>query len=274
MEEMIHYGPPPGSSVLLLLLILVPLFLLYLYLIAAFHRRKSSGWSGWRTASFSMGIMLTVIAVLPPIASWAHHDLRGHMLQHLLLGMFGPLALVFGAPGTLLVRSLSGASSRRFMNFMRLPPVRLLIHPITAALLDIGGMYLLYLTPLFGLSMSNPVLFVLVHLHFVLSGYLFTWSIAGPDPAPHRPSRRLRLVVVFMATAAHAVLAKVMYGYGYPQGMSASLIEVRSAAQWMYYGGDLAELILITGLFAAWFRHRSTLPEFMAIRNGRARNNK
>lgn len=80
-------------------------------------------------------------------------------------------------------------------------------------------------------------------------------------------------MVVFLATAAHDVLGKVMYGYGYPQGMTASLSEVRSASQWMYYGCDLAELILITGLFAAWFRHRSRLPEFMSIRNGRARNN-
>ncbi|WP_337022819.1 MULTISPECIES: cytochrome c oxidase assembly protein [unclassified Pantoea] len=273
MDEMTHHGLPTDSTVLILLFIVFPICLLCLYTFLACRRRRLSGWSGWRMASFSLGIMLIVIAVLPPIASWAHHDLRGHMLQHLLLGMFGPLGLVFGAPGTLLVRSLPGSVARRFMDLMRLPPVRLLTHPITAAFLDIGGMYLLYLTPLFGLCMSHPVLFVLVHIHFVLSGYLFTWSIAGPDPAPHRPSRELRLVVVFLATAAHAVLGKLMYGYEYPHGMSASLIEVQLAAQWMYYGGDIAELLLITGLFASWFRHRSALPEFMAIRNDRARDN-
>lgn len=272
MEEMIHHGPPPGSSVLVLLLTLFPLCLLCLYAIAAFRRREASGWSGWRMASFTAGIMLIVIAVLPPVAHWAHHDLRGHMFQHLLLGMFGPLGLVFGAPGTLLILSLTKSGAHRFMNIMRLPPIRLLIHPVTAAILDIGGMYLLYLTPLFSLSMSHPVLFVLMHLHFVLSGYLFTWSIAGPDPAPHRPSRSLRLVVVFLATAAHAVLGKLMYGYGYPQGMSGSLDEAQSAAQWMYYGGDLAELLLVTGFFAAWFRQRSVLPVFMATRVARARN--
>ena len=266
MDQMSPHVTPPGSSVLALLFTVIPLCLLCLYAFAAFRRPQLSGWSGWRTASFSAGIMLIVLAVLPPIASRAHHDLNAHMLQHLLLGMFGPLGIVFGAPGTLLVRSLNAAGARRFMNVMRFPPVRMLIHPVTAALLDIGGMYLLYLTPLFALSMSHPVLLVLVHLHFVLSGYLFTWSIAGPDPAPHRPSRGFRLVVVFLATAAHAVLGKLMYGYGYPQGLSASLSEVQSAAQFMYYGGDLAELLLITGLFAAWFRHRSTLPELLVVR--------
>lgn len=272
MDQMSSHGTPASSSVLALLLTVIPLCLLCLYAIAAFRRRQLSGWSGWRTASFSAGIMLIMIAVLPQVASLAHHDLNGHMLQHLLLGMFGPLGMVFGAPGTLLVRSLTGAGARRFMNVMRFPPVRMLIHPVTAALLDIGGMYLLYLTPLFALSMSHPVLYVLVHLHFVLSGYLFTWSIAGPDPAPHRPSRGFRLMVVFLATAAHAVLGKLMYGYGYPPGISASLSEVQSAAQLMYYGGDLAEFMLITGLFAAWFRQRSALPELLAAREGRGDN--
>lgn len=263
---MMHQGSPPGSAVLLLLLTVVPLCLLCIYALAAIRKRRTSRWSNWRIASFSTGIMLIVLAVMPQVTSWAHHDLRGHMLQHLLLGMLSPLALVFGAPGTLLIQSLTASGARRFMNLMRLPPVRLLTHPVTAAFLDIGGMYLLYLTPLFGLSMSHPLLFVMVHMHFVISGYLFTWSIAGPDPAPHRPSRKCRLEVVFLATAAHAILGKLMYGYGYPQGTGASLSEVQSAAQWMYYGGDLAELLLITGLFAAWFRHRSALPELLAAR--------
>ncbi|MDR7342775.1 putative membrane protein [Pantoea alhagi] len=207
-----------------------------------------------------------MIAMLPPLADWAHRDLRGHMLQHLFLGMFAPLGLVFGFPGTLLLRTVSAHTARCLMRFLRARPVRFLIHPITAALLDIGGMYLLYLTPLFALSMTHPALFVFLHLHFVISGYLFTWSIAGPDPAPHRPGRTLRLAVVFLATAAHAILGKLMYGYGYPHGTAASLAEIRAAAQWMYYGGDLAELLLITAFFAAWFRHRSALPDALAAR--------
>lgn len=103
------------------------------------------------------------------------------------------------------------------MAFFKMRPVRFVIHPITAALLGIGGMYVLYLTPLYALSMTDPLVFVLLHLHFVISGYLFTWSIAGPDPAPHRPGMVMRLAVVFLATAAHANLGKIMFGYGYPR---------------------------------------------------------
>lgn len=259
-----HHTAAPHSAVLVILLVIVPLLVLGLYLFAALRMRTTAPWSLWRIASFTAGILLIVAAKVPPLADWAHHDLRGHMLQHLFLGMFGPLGLVFGAPGSLLLRSVPAPLARALMNLLRRGPVRVLIHPVTAACLDIGGMYLLYLTPFYALSMKSPGLFIFLHVHFVLSGYLFTWSVAGPDPAPHRPSRPVRLTVIFLATAAHAILGKLMYAWGYPHGTLASPEEVQAAAQWMYYGGDAAEFCIILGFFKQWFRQRSTLPDIWA----------
>jgi len=265
MEHMDHGGSHAAPLALILLLVILPLTLFVSYGVAAWRLRNAARWSGWRLASFAVGCAMIITAVLPPLATWAHQDLRGHMLQHLLLGMFGPLALVFGAPGTLLLRSVPRRGARRIMDFLRAPPIRFLIHPLTAAMLDIGGMYLLYLTPLFSISMSDPTWFVLLHLHFVISGYLFTWSIAGPDPAPHRPGRKVRLSVLFLATAAHAILGKLMFAGGFPHGTAFSVGEIQQAAQVMYYGGDLAEFLLIVAFFLAWFRQRSTLPEALMV---------
>lgn len=229
--------------------------LLLLYLAAAARQAASpSKWSRWRTASFSSGIILLGIALSPAISSYAHSDLRGHMVQHLLLGMFAPLALVLGAPGTLLLRSIRTAAARQLVALLATRPIRYLTHPITALTLDMGGMYVLYLTPLYVLSTTDPTVHFLVHLHFVLSGYLFTWSIAGPDPAPHRPSLNLRLGVLFTGTAVHATLSKLMYAYGYPQGTKYDITEIEQAAKLMYYGGDLAEILLTTAFLAIWFR--------------------
>lgn len=51
---------------------------------------------------------------------------------------------------------------------------------------------------------------------------------------------------------SHALLAKLMYGRGWPRGTPHSLAEIQQAAQWMYYGGDLTEVLLAAALFASW----------------------
>lgn len=225
------------------------------YLVAAFReRRNGRGWSIWRIGSFCVGSGLLAITVSPPLAMWAHHDFRGHMVQHLLLGMLAPLGLVLAAPTTLLLRRLSVSSARRVTAILRSRPSRWLTHPVTALMLDMGVLYLLYLTPLYAATLTSPVLHGLAHAHFVATGCLFVWAIAGPDPAPHRPGFRTRLAVLFVAIAAHSTLAKMMYAYGWPRGTHHSLEQIQSAAQLMYYGGDVAELLLAIALFASWYR--------------------
>ena len=71
---------------------------------------------------------------------------------------------------------------------------------------------------------------------------------------------RVRLAVLFVATAAHAVLGKLMYAYGFPRDAGHDLTEIEAAAQLMYYGGDFAELLLALVFFAAWFR-RYRVPD-------------
>lgn len=221
------------------------------------QRRKGARWSRGRCAAFAAGAALLAVAFAPPLASFAHGDLRGHMAQHLLIGMLAPLGLVLSAPMTLLLRTLSIPAARRTTAFLRSRPVRVLSHPATALVLNIGGMYALYLTPLYAATLASPVLHHLVHAHFLAAGCLFTWAVlAGPDPAPHPARLSVRLGVLFVSMAAHAALGKLMYGYLWPRGTPYAAGETRAAAQLMYYGGDLAEVLLAVALFAMWYRKR------------------
>lgn len=226
------------------------LLALSFYLMGVYQQRASRRkWSHWRTASFISGILVLLIALLPQIAAFAHHDLRGHMVQHLLVGMIAPLGLVLGAPVLLILRSAPRSFSRQLVIWLRSPFIRFISHPVTALMLNIGGMYLLYLTPLYVAVLESPLLHALVHWHFLVAGCLFTWAIAGLEPMPRRPSWRFRLTVLFISMATHAFLAKAMYAYGWPAGTGQSLEVVQSAAKYMYYGGDLAELLLVIALF-------------------------
>lgn len=218
----------------------------------AYRRRTDAhGWSPWRTSSFLLGIALLLAALVPPLSPFAAHDFRGHMYQHLLIGMYAPLALVLGAPITLILRSIPRRHGRTLSRVLRSAPARFLAHPVSALLLMLGGVALLYFTPLYGLATGNAQLHALVHLHFFLAGYLFAHAIAGPDPAPHRPSVPARLVILGAAIAGHAVLAQLLYANAGVQ-LPVAAEQLRGAAEMMYYGGDIAELLLALAMVSTW----------------------
>ncbi|MEW2111291.1 cytochrome c oxidase assembly protein [Streptomyces albidoflavus] len=222
-------------------------------LLAARARRRNpqAGWSRWRTGWFLAGCALLAAGLLPPIAPWAHGDFRGHMLQHLLIGMYAPLGLVLGAPVTLLLRNLSAGKGRRLTGLVQSRPVHVLANPVTALMLSVGTLGLLYFTPLYNTMSANVGLHWLLHVHFLLAGCLFAYVIAGPGPAPARPSVPVRLVVLGVAIAPHAVISQLMYG-GFGINIHAPVDQVQGGAQIMYYGGDIAELLLAVALVAAW----------------------
>ncbi|RJK95330.1 cytochrome c oxidase assembly protein [Vallicoccus soli] len=228
----------------------------YAVLVARRRRRLGRGWSRWRTASLVAGLLLVAAAVAPPLARAAHEDLRGHMVQHLLLGMYAPLGLVLAAPVTLLLGASPPRTGRRVTAVLRRRPVHVLAHPVTAAVLDIGALHVLYLTPLHALAQRSPLVHGLVAVHLLVAGCLFTWAVAGPDPAPRRPGLAVRLGVLVLAGAAHAHLAKLLHARAgdLAAGWGTSVADVEAAAQWMYYGGDGAEVLLAVALCAAWYR--------------------
>lgn len=242
-------GSPDWLPPALLLLAACGAYLLLVH--RACRRNPVLGWSRWRTGWFLGGILLLGVALLPPVAPFAHQDFRGHMVQHLLIGMYAPLALVLAAPVTLLLRTLPASRGRRLTAVLHSPPVRVIAHPAVGLVLSTGGLAVLYFTPLYNAITADPAAHSLLHAHFLLSGCLFAYAIAGPDPAPARPGVRARLVYLGVAIATHAVISQLMYG-GFWVDVHAPVDQVQGGAEIMYYGGDLAELLLAAALVATW----------------------
>ncbi len=247
--------------------LLLPAAMLVAYLYGAHLQRHSRrGWSNWKVLAFVSGVVVLGAALLPPLAGHAHHSLHAHMLQHLLIGMVAPLGLVLGAPVSLACRSLPVKQARWLTALLGSRPVRFLCYPVSALLLNTGAMYVLYMTPLYAASLHSPALHYLMLWHFLLAGCLFTWVVAGVDPAPRRPRMRSRLLLLFCSIAAHAYLGKLMYIHLLPANTGHSQAEIESAAMLMYYGGDLAELLLLIALFAGWYLRRPG-PSILAARH-------
>ncbi|MBX9245386.1 cytochrome c oxidase assembly protein [Actinotalea ferrariae] len=217
-------------------------------------------WSGLRTVAWLVGAVLVGVALSPPLAEHAQHDHGAHMAQHLLLGMYAPLGLVLGAPLTLVLGSAPRAAAVPLVRVLRSRPVHALSHPVTAAALSTGGLFALYLTPLYELTRSSTVVHGLVLAHLLLAGCLYTWAIAGPDPAPRRPGTTVRVATLVVAAGAHAFLAKLLYADAVRTHADGTHhgAAMTDAAQAMYYGGDGAELLLAVALFAWWYRRGGT----------------
>jgi putative membrane protein len=203
-------------------------------------------WSRWRATSFLTGCALLVIALTPNQPG----DVPTHVRQHLVVGMLAPTLLVLGAPVTLLLRALPATKARVVSHILRHRVVHVLAHPVTALLLSSGSLLALHMTPLYSAVTADPALHEVVLAHFLLSGWLFAWVLAGPDPAPRRPSVRFRLIVLGVAVFTHAALAQLLYA-GVVGDPTIGDAQRRAGATLLYYGADAAEILLAFALVAA-----------------------
>jgi putative membrane protein len=218
--------------------------------VASRHRGR---WPVHRGVLWFGGLGSVAAGLLGPPAVAADHDFTAHAAVHLLLGMLAPLALVLAAPVTLLLRALPVAAARRVSRLAASRPVRFLTHPVPAAVLNAGGLWLLYPTALYPATHHQPALHLAVHAHLLLAGYLWTNAIVGVDPAPHRPGHLTRAVVLVLFLAAHAILAKYLYAHP-PAGVP--IDQGRRGAVLMYYGGDAVDLGLIVVFCRQWFQEQ------------------
>jgi putative membrane protein len=217
-------------------------------------------WSPWRGTSFMTGCALLVLALAPGQPT----GFPTHVRQHLIVGMLAPTLLIMGAPVTLLLRGLPTAAARRLARILHLPAVHLLTHPVTALILSSGSLAALHVTSLYTWTTTEPALHDVVLAHFLLSGLLFAWVIAGPDPAPRRPSVRYRLVILAAAILTHAVLSQLLYA-GVVGDTAIPPAERRAGATLLYYGADAAELLLAVALIATRPAGRRSSPRTTAL---------
>jgi putative membrane protein len=235
------------------------------YIVLAGTQRAGRGWPGWSTVSFVAGCTAVVVALAPPMHAYAGATFAGHMTQHLLLGMLAPLALALGAPLTLALRSLPRPLARRLGRALRSWPAHVLAHPLVALLLTNGGLVVLYFTPLYETSQRQPAVHLLVHVHFVLAGYLFTAIMVGRDPMPGRPSVGARVVLLGVSIAMHATISQLVYAGVWVQ-VDAPIAQLRSGGELMYYGGDIAELMLAVALLLTVHQRRHRRSQVAAAR--------
>ncbi|RSM41944.1 copper resistance protein CopD, partial [Actinoplanes sp. ATCC 53533] len=176
----------------------------WLYLAAVLRlRRNGTPWPAHRTLSWLAGVLVVLVATGSGLARYAPVLFSAHMVVHMLLAMLAPILLVLGAPITLALRALPATTDRRYpgarawiVAALHSRPVRLLTNPVIAAVLWVGGLYVMYFSDAYEYALRNHPAHLALYLHFLLSGYLFFAVLISPDPLPRRVPHMARLVVL------------------------------------------------------------------------------
>lgn len=262
-----HHGQSTGIVQWAAVLACAATFLAVVAYLAAARglRRRGDAWPWRRDACFAAGGALLGAAMVAPLPGG---PFTVHMTRHLLVGMAAPLPLVLARPLTLALRSLRpGPPRRTLLAAAHWRVSGWLLFPPVAAVLDMGGLWVLYRTPLLAAAHDRPWLHLLVHAHVFAAGVLFTAAICQLDPVRRRWGLPLRGLTLLAAGAAHAILAKTLYAAS-PPGTTFTAADLHTAAQLMYYGGDLTELALAATLATHWYtRPHASRGEPISRRN-------
>lgn len=216
---------------------------------------RARRWPRYRALLFTAGTAAILATVLNPLAARSHEEFTALAASHILAGMLGPLLLVLSRPVSLALRTMDVVPARRLARALGSRPLRVLAFPVTAAVLNIGGMVLMFRSGMLAAMQESQPVHWLGTFHLAAAGYLSTTALVGRDPMPHRGSLRLRAAVLIASAAAHNVLAKTLYADP-PPGVPP--VAGEAGALILYYGGGAVELVLVFLLCRQWYS--STRP--------------
>ncbi|WP_407666538.1 cytochrome c oxidase assembly protein [Mycolicibacterium lutetiense] len=243
------------------------------YLLAAILlRRRGDHWPVGRTIAWSLGCAALLITTSSGVRAYGSAMFSVHMGEHMALNMFVPVLLVLGAPVTLALRVLPAAPKGEapgprewLVWFVHAPVTRFLSHPVTAFLLFVGSLYLVYFTPLFDTLIRYHWGHEFMSVHFLLTGYLYYWGIIGIDPGPRRLPFLGRLGLLFAVMPFHAFFGIATMTMTSPLGetfyRSVNLPWLQSISDDQHLGGaiawgssELPVIIVVVALVAQWAR--------------------
>ena len=173
-------------------------------------------WPRARTAWFIAGLALLLLCFGSGLEVY-EDDPAVHVIQHMLVMMAVAPLLVFGAPLTLLLRTLRPRGRRMVVGVLDDPALRMWRGRWAGVWLCVDyylTMYVYQLTPLRSFAEKHAGVHVAVHGYFLLCGVMFWLPIAGLDPTRYRPAPWVKQAMVAMGLPAFVLLGAIELAQG------------------------------------------------------------
>jgi putative membrane protein len=203
---------------------------LFLIIISALYWRGISAYAGSpvrssQRISFFSGIVVLIIASLPPIDTVADRLFSMHMVQHMMITTVGIPLILLGAPFYVVSRGLPAKIKNKILvPILRVRSLRLLLNafanPLVALLLYEGVIWFWHIPKFYDLALLNGSFHQAEHLCMALAA-LNLWRIlidAPPLRSRLHYGRRTLVLAVLMTldmalSAGLTYSSKVWYAY-------------------------------------------------------------
>ena len=179
-------------------------------------RRRGDAWPIHRTILWVVAWLVFLVTVNGGAGVYGRVMMSVHMAGHMVISMTVPVLLVVAAPVTLMLRAWAkrkdGTRGPRevLLSVVHSRYLNVVANPAVAAALFFVSLLAFYYTPLFELALTTHTGHILMNVHFLVSGYLFAWSLIGIDPGPKKWPAPLRLLVLLITITFHAFFGVAM----------------------------------------------------------------
>ncbi|KDN23002.1 cytochrome c oxidase assembly protein [Amycolatopsis rifamycinica] len=228
-----------------------------LYVRAARHR----GWPPGRTTAFLAGLATIVVVTCSPLAVYDTTFFWVRAVQTVTLLMITPLLLALGAPIRLLLDTVPARWLRRHG---RGRVARALTFPPVVTVVLVAPVLVLYLTPLYDLTLRSSLVDGLVRVVLTGAGFGYFWTRLGLDPTPRADPHLVSVWIAFTEVIFDGALGLVLwlgpllapahYAAAHPgRGPDPRTDQIIGAGV-LWIGGDVAGLPFVVALFVRWAR--------------------
>jgi putative membrane protein len=210
-------------------------------------------WPVWRTRWLLLGELALTAGLVSGIDA-NDHVFSVHAIQHVLIGIVGPLFLALSAPVTLVVRVSRGRTHDAVLRLLGGRSARAVLSPYFTWALYAATAMILYITGLYALSVRNNAVGNLVHLGLILVGYLYWMPLVAVDPIPKRMGYWGRILYVMLSMPLYTILGMSLESQSTRIAPGVSLTELHTGGGILWFAGEAVGLVGAITLFVLWLR--------------------
>lgn len=209
-----------------------------------------------RAVAFWSGAAVVVGTVAPPMEAVAGQTFTGHMVQHLMLFVAGPLLLVAGDGAGRMRRSVPAGAARRAVKVEYRMSERSWLLLASALVLHGAVIGAWHVPPWYDAAVRAPAVHLFEHATMLGAGLWFWWTaVVGA-----RRNQAGAVVTVFLAALQMGAVAALLtwspdalYAReGMSTGALTPLGDQQVGAAVMWTAGGAAYVLAGVGLFARW----------------------